>query len=310
MDSFKQQLVNAKNRFTTIRDFIRFMVSSFESHNLSYGHGTDNSFDEAVYLVLKSLNLPIDQLEPYMDAKLLDSEIDNLIDVCFNRVVDRIPASYITKEAVYLGYKLYVDKRVIIPRSYIGELILNNNLDDYIEHPELVHSVLDLCTGNGSLAIIATEYFYDSQVVAVDIDSDALDVAKINAERYGLEDSITLIESDLFTNLHEYKHAFDIIITNPPYVDTLKMNSLPEEYLYEPRVSLAGGDDGLLLVDRIVKNARHYLSDFGILVLEMGDNRSELEKKYNGLDFKWLDTENGDGFVFVLTKYDLDNYFA
>lgn len=310
MQEFDQKLISAKSQLITVRDFIRFMVSSFQEHNLRYGHGTDNAFDEAVYLTLATLHLPIDQLDPYMDAKLLDNEIDKLLNVCKKRVINRIPAPYITNEANFLGYRFYVDDRVIIPRSYIAEIILNNGLDNYIEHPELVHNILDLCTGNGSLSIIATDHFYDSQIVAADIDSDALEVAKINIEKYGLADHIKVCQSNLFEELDAYKDTFDIIITNPPYVDVARMEALPQEYLHEPKISLAGGSDGLSLIDTIIKNARQYLSDFGVLVLEMGDNITELEAKYPGLNFKWLDTQNGEGYVFVLTKQDLDNYYA
>ncbi|MFN8770455.1 MAG: 50S ribosomal protein L3 N(5)-glutamine methyltransferase [Neisseriaceae bacterium] len=310
MHKFSQQLVEAKNRLNTIRDFIRFMISQFQEHNLSYGHGTDNAFDEAVYVTLATLNLPLDQLDPFMDAKLLDSEIDQLLNVCRKRVENNLPAPYITNEANFLGYKFYVDERVIIPRSYIGEIILNKQLDEYFEHPELVHNVLDLCTGNGSLAIIAADYFYDSQVIASDIDNNALEVAKINIEKHGLREHIKLFQSNLFEKLSNYQGKFDLIITNPPYVDTERMSILPKEYLHEPKISLDGGNDGLILVDSIIKHARQYLSAFGILVLEMGDNLEELKSKYHGLNFKWLSTSNDDGFVFVLTKKDLDSYYS
>jgi ribosomal protein L3 glutamine methyltransferase len=303
------ELIAAQGRLTTIRDMIRFMVSKFNQYNLSYGHGTTNAFDEAVYLVLHTLHLPIDELEPYYDAKLLEDEIKQLVEVCKLRVKDRLPAPYITNNAYFLGYQFYVDKRVIIPRSFIGELIVNQQLDEYVEHPELVHNILDLCTGNGSLAIIAADYFYDSKVIASDIDNNALEVAKINVNQHRLEERIELRQSNLFDNLNEFKGKFDLIITNPPYVDQLRMNSLPAEYLHEPSISLAGGDDGLQLVDSIIKNSRQFLTEFGILVLEMGDNQFELESKHKGLEFKWLESESCDGIVFMLTKNDLDTYF-
>lgn len=310
MDNFKQHLTEAGNSLTTIRDFIRFMVSSFEKHELSYGHGTDNAYDEAVYLTLSTLKLPLDQLKPYLDAKLLKHEISELIRICEKRVIDRLPAPYITNEANFLGYKFYVDSRVIIPRSYIAEIILDNGLQDFIEHPELVHNVLDLCTGNGSLAIIAADYFYDSYVIATDIDQNALDVAKINITKYDLDSVIELRQSNLLANLSDCTHKFDLIMTNPPYVDKNIMQTLPDEYLHEPQISLFGGENGLQLIDTILKNAGQYLTEFGILVLEMGNNKDELETLYDGLEFKWLDTKGGDGFVFVLTKNDLDGYFS
>ena len=309
MNDFKQQLIEATQSLRTIRDYIRFMVSSFEKYNLSYGHGTSNPYDEAVYLTLAALHLPIHQLDPHLDAKLLDSEIKDLIAVCEKRVIQRLPAPYITNDAYFLGYKFYVDTRVIIPRSYIAEILLDGRLDEFIEHQELVHNILDLCTGNGSLAIIAADYFYDSHVVASDIDHDALAVAKINIATYNHSDAIELHHSNLFENLTNFKHTFDLILTNPPYVDDLRMATMPQEYLHEPHLSLAGGENGLTLIDNILKNARDYLNNFGVLVVEMGDNKQEIEKTYPDLNFKWLENNDGNGFIFVLTKQDLDNYF-
>jgi len=307
---FTQQLEQAQHRLVTIRDVVRFMVSKFNQHGLCYGHGTTNAFDEAVSLVLQTLHLPIDELEPYWEAKLVDSEINQLLTACSLRIEKRLPLPYITNKAYFLGYEFYVDSRVIIPRSFIGELIANQKLDEYIQHPELVHNVLDLCTGNGSIAIIAAEYFYDSQVIASDINSDALAVAKININHHGLEKQIELRQSDLFANLGDCQSKFDLILTNPPYVDTQRMDTLPPEYLHEPNISLAGGSDGLEFIDKILKNSQQFLSEFGILILEMGDNQLELEDKYPGLNFQWLDTASGDGVVFLLTKCDLNDYFG
>jgi ribosomal protein L3 glutamine methyltransferase len=224
------------------------------------------------------------------------------------RVIDRLPAPYITGVANFQGYQFHVDSRVIIPRSYIIELLNNGQFDQFIEHTELVHNILDLCTGNGSIAIAAANHFYGSEVVASDIDDAALEVAQINIEQYQLEDIITCIKSDLFTNLTKYKGKFDIIFTNPPYVDQTRMELLPIEYTHEPQLSLAGGASGLDFVDNILANAKDYLTDFGILVVEMGDNQQELEEKYPNLDFKWLPTNDGDGFIFVLTRADLNDF--
>jgi ribosomal protein L3 glutamine methyltransferase len=309
LDNLQQSLIDASQNLQTIRDFIRFMVSTFEEHNLSYGHGTTNPYDEAAYLVLSTLNLPIDTLEPHLDAKLLDHEIKKIIKVCEQRIIHRIPAPYITNEANFLGYKFYVDERVIIPRSYIAEILLNNELSDYIEHPELISNILDLCTGNGSLAIIMADYFSDSQVIAADIDENALEVAEINVNKYDMSAVIELRQSNLFENLTDCPNKFDLIVTNPPYVDAKRMNILPQEYLHEPQISLSGGESGLELVNDILKNAIYFLNDFGILVLEMGDNQEEFEQLYDGLEFTWLTTQNGDGFVFVVTKKALINYF-
>jgi len=307
--TFKLQAFNqAGERLSTIRDLLRFAVSTFQKHHLFFGHGTDNAYDEAAYLILHTLHLPLDQLDPYLDAKLLDDEVSAVLKVLHLRVVKRLPAPYITHEANFLGYSFYVDERVIIPRSYLAEVLLNGRLEPWLEYPELVHNVLDLCTGNGSLAIIAADYFTDAEIVASDISFDALDVAKKNIEKYVLQDRITIQQSDLFAKLK--KRKFDLIMTNPPYVDKHRMNSLPEEYRHEPHIALSGGNNGLALVDNILKNAANHLTEAGVLLLEMGDNRMELEDSYPGLNFAWLDTENQDGFVFVLNALDLKEYFG
>lgn len=293
----------------TLRDYIRYAVSEFRRNNLFFGHGTTNAYDEAVFLVLQSLSLPLDQLEPFFDARLLPDEKELILERIKRRVDERIPLSYITNEAYLQGYSFYVDKRVIIPRSFIAEHIVNNQLDEWIEHPELVHNILDLCTGNGSLATIAAHHYYDAEVVAVDISEDALDVANINIERNQVSDRVTLIKSDLFNELGDYFETFDLILTNPPYVDIRRMESLPKEYQYEPNLALFGGNDGLEFVDKILRQSKYYLSDFGVLVVEMGDNRFELEQMYPDLPFKWLESVSGDGVVFVLTKADLIDYF-
>ena len=299
----------AKEQLVTVRDVLRFAVSKFQEYNIAYGHGTDNAYDEAIFLILDNLHLPLDQLEPYLDARLLKPEISLLIDVIEKRIVERIPAAYLQKKAVLLGYEFYVDQRVIIPRSFIAEIIQNQQLSQWIEYPELVNNALDLCTGNGSLAVIMADNFYVANVVATDVSNDALAVAAINVDAYDLNDRIELINSDLFDDLSDYLETFDLIVTNPPYVDKSRMDSLSLESLHEPRLALSGGDSGLELVDKILRQAKHYLNECGILLLEMGDNRFELENLYPDLPFTWLETESGDGFVFVLTKQDLKDYF-
>jgi ribosomal protein L3 glutamine methyltransferase len=298
-----------QTKFNTVRDFLRYAVSEFRKNNLFFGHGTTNAYDEAVCLILQSLHLPIDQLEPYLDAQLLDEEKSLMLARIKQRVEERIPLPYITNEAFLQGYSFYVDKRVIIPRSFIAEIILNDKLAPWIEHPELVHSALDLCTGNGSLAIIMADYFYDAEVVASDISDDALEVAKINFKRNQVSEEITLLKSDLFNELEDYQGQFDLIVTNPPYVDKRRMLSLADEYKFEPGLALAGGESGLELVEAILHEAKYYLSEFGVLIVEMGDNRFELEELYPDLPFTWLETISGDGVVFVLTRADLADYF-
>ena len=293
----------AQNKLKTVRDLVRFGVSLFNQHKLFYGHGTTNPHDEAVYLILHSLNLPLDVLEPYLDARLLESEVKFILQCFHKRAVNCTPAPYITNHALFQGYDFYVDERVIIPRSFIPEIMLNDGLLPWVEHPELVRSVLDLCTGNGSIATIAADYFYDSEVIASDIDNDALEVATINIKNHQLEDRVSLISSDLFENLEGYK--FDLILTNPPYVDQRCMDELTAEYLFEPQHALSGGESGLELVEQILNQAPDFLTEHGVLVVEMGDNKEDLEDLYPNLPFTWLDTTSGDGFVFILTRQDL-----
>lgn len=295
--------------FITLRDVIRYAVSQFRQNDLFFGHGTTNAYDEAVALVLQSLHLPQDQLEPYLDARLLPAEKELILYRLRERVETRKPLPYITNEAYLQGFSFYVDERVIVPRSFIAENIVNNQLTPWIEHPELVHTALDLCTGNGSLATIMADYFYDAEVVASDISDAALEVAEINFKRNRLTERITPVKSDLFNQLGEYTGYFDLIVTNPPYVDSRRMAELAPEFKFEPGLALFGGSDGLDLVDRILRQAKHFMTDFGVLVVEMGDNCAELEERYPDLPFNWLENASGDGFVFVLTRDDLADYF-
>jgi len=307
MGYISAELNHAAGKLNTIRDVLRLSVSLFNKYALSFGHGTDNAYDEAVYLILYTLHLPLDQLEPYLDAVLLDTEIDTLLKVLEQRIYKHLPASYITKHVLFHGYDFYIDTRAIIPRSYLAEIVLDDKLLPWIEHLELVHDVLDLCTGNGSLAIVAAGYFDDASIIASDISGDALEVAQINIDNYNLSATITLCQSDLYSKI---SNKFDVIVANPPYVDKKRMAHLPQEYRHEPDIALFGGDDGLCFVDQIISKASSYLTDFGVLVMEIGDNCCELEMKYPGLEFGWLNTTNGEGCVFVLTKKDLDAYFG
>lgn len=293
----------------TIRDFLRYATSKFRQHNLFFGHGTTNAYDEAACLILQSLFLPVDQLEPYLDARLLPAEKELILSRINERIETRKPLPYITNEAFLQGYSFYVDDRVIIPRSFIARHIVDGDLKPWIEYPELIHNALDLCTGNGSLATILADYYYDAAVVASDISDAALAVAEINLRRHNLAQRVTLLKSDLFNDLDEYLERFDLIVTNPPYVDLPKMEHLPQEYQYEPDHALFGGENGIVFVERILRQAKHYLTDFGVLVVEMGDNYEQLEQLYPDLPFNWLNNTSGDGFVFVLTKSDLQDYF-
>lgn len=301
-----KKLEIAKNQLQTVTDFLRFSVSLFNSNNLYYGHGTDNAFDEAVYLLLATLNLPVDKLEPFLNAKLLDYEKIAILEALEQRVIKRIPTAYICKKAFLANHSFYVDYRTIIPRSFIAHILSKNELIPWIDSEENVKNILDLCTGNGSLAIIAGLMFPHAKIVASDISNDALEVAKINCNNYKLNKQIKFVKSNLFKNLSKYKESFDIIITNPPYVSANLMKDLPKEYSYEPKLSLQGGNNGLKSIISILKNAKQFLSPRGIIVVEMGDNVDELIKLYPEIPFIWLEN---DGFVFVLTKNDLVRYF-
>ena len=286
----------------TVRDWLRFAVSRFNEAKLFFGHGSDNAFDEAAYLVLHTLHLPLDRLEPFLDASLTHGESEAVQAVLERRIRDRVPAAYITQEAWLGAHRFYVDDRVIVPRSFIAEL-LHEQLVPWIEDPEAVTAVLDLCTGSGCLAILAALAYPNARVDAVDLSKDALDVAARNVADYALEDRVTLIESDLFATLAGRK--YDLIVSNPPYVNAESVAALPPEYQAEPALALGSGEDGLDATRTLLAQAKAHLKPGGLLVVEIGHNRDALEAAYPTLPFTWLDTEGGDQFVFMLRREDL-----
>jgi len=288
--------------FITVRDLLRYAVSRFNASGLAYGHGSDNAYDEAAYLILHTLHLPLDTLEPFLDARLLASEIEEVLAVIARRADERLPAAYITHEAWMHGRRFYVDERVIVPRSFIGEL-LEDGLQPYVADPDEVGAVLELCTGSASLAILAAHAFPNADVDAVDISTPALEVAALNVTEYGLEDRIALFEGDLFAPLPERR--YDVIIANPPYVNSASMAELPAEYRHEPALALAGGDDGMDIVRRIVGQARNWLTEEGVLIVEIGNERAHVEAAFGGLDLVWLPTSAGEDSVFLLSANDL-----
>jgi len=288
--------------FSTVRDLLRFAVTRFNQAELSFGHVSANAYDEAAYLVLHSLHLPLDLLEPFLDAKLTAAEIDAVLSVIERRATERVPAAYITQEAWMHGFRFHVDERVIVPRSFIGEL-LQDGLQPYVEDPEQVGAVLELCTGSGCLAILAAHAFPNADIDAVDLSKPALEVATRNVDEYKLDDRIALFEGDLFTPLPERR--YDVIITNPPYVNAESMAALPPEYRHEPEMALAGGADGMDIVRRIISQARNWLTDDGVLVVETGNERANGEAAFGGLDLVWLSTSAGDDNVFLIQAADL-----
>lgn len=294
----------ARDELHTLRDFLRLAVTRFNAAGLSFGHGSDNAWDEAVYLCLHTLHLPLDRLEPFLDARLLDDEKYRLLKVLHRRVEERVPAAYITHEAWLGEHRFYVDERVIVPRSFIAEL-LQEQLAPWIDDPWAVGSVLDLCTGSGCLAILAALAFPDSAVDAIDLSTDALAVARRNVEDYELTDRVNLVHSDLFTNVAGRR--YDVIISNPPYVNADSVATLPQEYRHEPEMSLGSGEDGLDATRVILRNAAAHLNPGGLLVVEIGHNRDALEAAYPALPFTWLETSAGDQFVFMLRQEELSS---
>ena len=296
-DVFAEALGSLK----TVRDFLRFAVSNFNAAGLFFGHGSDNAHDEAAYLILHTLNLPLDTLEPYLDAVLLPHERTKLLALLERRITERVPVAYLTNQAWQGDYDFYVDERVIVPRSFIYEL-LGEPLAPWIEYPELVHRALDLCTGSGCLAVQIADHYPDAEVDAVDISLDALEVAAVNVESYGFEERINLIHTDLFEGL---EGTYDLIVSNPPYVDAPSVDALPPEYLHEPELALGSGEDGLDATRQILLYAAKFLNPRGVLLVEIGHNRDVLEAAYPELPFVWLETSGGDGFVFLLTREQL-----
>lgn len=292
----------AKNQLSTVRDLMRFAVSRFNEAGLSFGHGTQNAYDEAAYLILHTLHLPLDTLDPFMDARLTTSELVNMLSVLERRVKDRVPAPYLTHEAWLGDFRFYVDERVIVPRSFIAEL-LRDQLSPWIEDPHSVMHALDLCTGSGCLAIIMAHTFPEAQIDAVDISPDALEVARRNISDYGLDAQVHPIESDLFKALEGKK--YDLIISNPPYVDAPSVAALPKEYLHEPKLALGSGEDGLDATRVILRDAPKHLNPGGLLVVEIGHNRDAVELAFPDMEFTWLNTSAGDEFVFLLTREQL-----
>jgi ribosomal protein L3 glutamine methyltransferase len=294
----------------TIRDWLRFTVSQFEASDIFFGHGTDNSYDEAVWLVMSALHLPHDTLHNFLDAVITETERKHLAYLIEQRITKRTPTAYLLREAWLRGFKFYVDERVIVPRSFIAELLDFNEegehgLQPWVEHPELINSAADICTGSGCLGILLANAFPDATIDVVDISADAIAVCNINIANYGLQDQITAIQSDMFVALKGKK--YDLIISNPPYVDAPSMAKLPVEYRNEPQIALGSGVAGLDHTHTILREAAKHLNDEGILVVEIGHNRDALEAAYPEVEFTWLEVAAGNQFVFLLTKEQLQS---
>lgn len=287
----------------TPRDFLRWAISRFTAGKLHFGHGATSALDEAAFLILEGLRLPIDTLDPFLDALLLPHERRHLAALIEARVETRKPAAYLVNRAYIGEASFYVDERVIVPRSFIGELLRGEMFSgmgaSLIDDPQAITSVLDLCTGSGCLAILAAQAFPNARVDAVDLSPQALEVAARNVAEYGLEARVRLLHGDLFAPLRGER--YDLILTNPPYVGEDVMANLPAEYSAEPAMALAGGGDGLDIVRRILNDAPVYLAPGGGLICEIGEDRDRLDADYPDLPLLWLDTRESSGEVFWLT---------
>jgi ribosomal protein L3 glutamine methyltransferase len=284
----------------TVHQMIETVSDRLEKSEVYCGHGTDNISDESVALVFQVLKLPFDeQFEEKLQHVLTMDQIDQVMNVLDKRIRERKPLPYLIRQAYFAGLPFYVDERVIIPRSPMAELI-ERAFEPWID-PNHVHSILDLCTGSGCIAVACASVFPDAKVDAVDISLDALKVAKINVEKHHVSDQVNLIQSDLFDNLKDRK--YDIVISNPPYVSQDELQALPQEYKYEPQAALLAENSGLAFIVRILQSAISYLTDHGILIVEVGGHQEILEKRFPKMPFLWLEFERGESSVFLLTTH-------
>ena len=292
----------APTQLLTVRDWLRFAVSRFNEAGLFFGHGSGEAYDEAAYLILHTLHLPLDRLEPFLDARVLQAEGQRIAEILARRVRDRLPAPYLTGEAWLQGYRFRVDERVIVPRSFLAPMILER-FQPWLADPDAVESALDLCTGSGCLAILLAEAFPDARVDAVDLSPDALEVAAINVAEYGLSGQVRTHLGDLFAPLGDAR--YDLIVANPPYVNAESVAALPAEYRHEPALALGSGEDGLDATRIILAQAVRHLNPGGLLAVEIGHNRDALEAAFPDLDFSWPQVEGGEDTVFLLTREQL-----
>jgi ribosomal protein L3 glutamine methyltransferase len=285
----------------TLIETITAQSARLKQAGVSFGHGTTNAFDEAAWLVLWALGMPFDDFEPHARRVLTEAELAKVDAVITERIATRRPAAYITKEAWLQNVPFYVDERTIVPRSFIAELLADGEGDGTLDAwlSDKTQRVLDLCTGNGSLAVIAAMAYPEVSVDAADISDDALEVARINVDKHKLDKRIKLLKSDL---LSAVRGPYDLILCNPPYVNAQSMAALPDEYKHEPALALAGGDDGMDLVKRILHDAPQHLSPDGVLVLEIGNERPHFEHAFRRMESAWLPTSAGDDQVVLLTR--------
>lgn len=297
----------AADELRTVRDFVRYAVSRFGAAGIAFGHGTTSAIDEAAFMVLESLRLPVDDLAPWLDARLTAEERTRLAELIERRCTTRQPAAYLLGRTYIQGVPFRSDARAIVPRSFIGELLAGELTGgepfSLVPEPMDVTRALDLCTGSGCLAILAAMIFPNAEVDAVDLSPDALALARENVGEHEMEDRVRLLQGDLFAPVAG--EVYDLIITNPPYVDAQAVAALPPEYRHEPMLAFDGGPDGLDIVRRILAQAPAHLSPQGGLICEIGTGREILEAEFPHLPFLWLDTEDSEGEVFWLSAADL-----
>lgn len=309
MTTHNQELVeliasdDVPNNLQTIKDFLRWTFSNFNRSDIYYGHGQNNAWDESLHLVLTGLELPMDLPDNLFDTRLTLSEKQLLVGLVTERLAKRVPVAYLVNSAWFCGLEFYVDERVIVPRSPISALIEDRFHGILHHNPK---RILDLCTGSGCIAIACAEKFPTAEVDAVDLSFDALNVAEINIERHDMQDRVFPLQSDLFTNLIGDK--YDLIVTNPPYVDLEDLGDMPEEFHFEPELALGSGYDGLDITKQILANAADYLNDDGVLVCEVGNSMVHLMEQYPEVPFNWVELKNGGLGVFTLTKAQLEEY--
>lgn len=295
----------AELELSSIADFVRFAATQFHQADLYFGHGTDNPWDEAVAVVLQMLDLPSDYPQSMLGAKVLSEEKKHLIHAIKTRVTQRKPLAFITNKAYFAGLEFFVDERVLVPRSPIAELI-HNDFYPWLEADN--PKILDLCCGSGCIGLAIAAFIDDAEVVMSDISEDALTVAEINIERLGLYHKARAVQSDLFDGLEG--EQFDLIVSNPPYVDAEDLADMPQEYHHEPEIGLGSGNDGLDITRQILETASHYLTEQGVLIVEVGNSWPALEETFPEVDFHWIEFEQGGDGVFVLTKKQLLEHFS
>ncbi|PCH97537.1 MAG: 50S ribosomal protein L3 N(5)-glutamine methyltransferase [Gammaproteobacteria bacterium] len=301
------KLTDVASQLHTIADYCRYGATLFNQAELFYGHGSENAFNDAYTLVMYALSLPNDVDDSIMTCRLLESEKQTVLSLFNRRIEEQIPVAYITNIAYFAQLPFYVDERVLIPRSPIGELI-ENKFSPYIAADETPKRILDLCTGSGCIAIACASYFGEADVDAIDLSIDALNVAQLNIENHGLSEQVIPIQSDVFSGVAG--QSYDLIVSNPPYVDRQDIDSLPQEYHHEPEMGLGCGDDGLDIVRIILAESAQHLNEGGLLFCEVGNSEVHVKALYKEVPFTWLSFERGGHGVFMLTKAQLVEFSA